>query len=96
MVTAFRFLALAVLVSNTVGFIAVSPVTGNGGCIRSSTLPLTLKMSAKSEGKAFGRELASAATSAALIAGLVFPLCVSAGNNYPPIDPKDTTRCEVT
>jgi hypothetical protein len=49
-----------------------------------------------SESKGVAPQLVSIAASIALVCGMFAPHPVFAGNNYPPVDVKDTTRCEVS
>ncbi len=87
---------LVAFISNAYGFISTPPSLCGERLTGYRDNRLSLRMSANcQEHKTFGRDFISTATSAVLIAGLIFPIGVSAGNNYPPIDTKDTTRCEV-
>ena len=90
-----RTVIAAVLVSQVYCFIATAPSTNTARKFTALARAPSLRLSCQTEGNSVGRQIASAATSAALIAGLVFPAYVNAGNNYPPIDTKDPTRCEV-
>jgi hypothetical protein len=93
---ALRTIVAAALASQAFGFIVASPSISVGRQPPAFSMRAPqLRMSGQCEGGGFGRDLAAAATSAALIAGLFYPACVSAGNNYPPIDQKDPNRCEV-
>ena len=87
---------LLVFISNAYGFISTPPSLCGERLTGCRDNRLSLRMSAIGrEQKTLARDFISTATSAVLIAGLMLPIGAGAGNNYPPIDTKDTTRCEV-